>query len=893
MLRKLDYQARVLKIFDHYLTELIEARTKATKIEAHNAAQDDPELLVPIPDFAGKAWKAMEAAGRLPPSRQHVPFSSRQDGIGRQVPNAVFKVPTGGGKTLLAVSALSELMGRYVGSNAGFVLWIVPNEAIYTQTKKQLTDRQHPYRQILDQAAAGRVRLLEKGDPLNVLDVESGLCVMLLMLQSAARQTKETLKLFQDRGDVRGFFPPEGDQEAHLEALMRTPNLDRYDLADGQAGWPMIKDSLGNALRLIRPVVVMDEGHRAISEIAFRTLYGFNPCFVLELSATPKDVVASRTKPARPANVLVEVLGTELDREGMIKMPLNLDARRGSDWRDTLRVALERLNELERAARVFQADSGRYIRPIMLVQVERTGADQREGNHIHALDVKEWLANTVGFDNAEIAVKTAETNDLNAPENQDLLLDTNRVRVIITKQALQEGWDCPFAYVLCALAASSNRSGMTQLVGRILRQPHAQRTGVPLLDESYVITHHATTAEVVAAIKTGLESDGLGDLVREIKTAESSDGEDGGAAPVRIQRRPALARTEIYLPLVLRVDGATVRRLDYEADVLAAVDWSGVDTAALVASIPDNWQPAEPQLRRIRLVDGGTERIVAEDVGPSGETLAFDPAYAVRMILDIVPNPWIGREIVGHTLAGLAARGFDSKKIGRTASFIVDHMRRWLGAKRDELAELKFRDAVATGEVQFRLRVDGRNWRMPKTTETSATRGARHLLGADGDALKRSLFAPMFEVDFNTDERDVAVYLDGEAALRWWHRNVAREQYSLQAWRREKIYPDFIFAVARGRENSRIAVLETKGDHLAGNEDTLYKQKVLELMSQNFAWDVGAAQGRMQLINPTGDSVECALVLMQDWKQGLPLLLQATGQQGEPCSATSASDRTS
>lgn len=873
MLRQLDYQNRVLAVFDAYVTELIAGRATAARIEAHNALQADPELRAPVPDFPAKAWAAMRAVGRLPPSRMAVPFSERLDGMNRRVPNVVFKVPTGGGKTLLAVSALSTLMGRYLGRNTGFVLWIVPNEAIYTQTKKQLTDRQHPYRQMLDQMAAGRVRVLEKGDPLDARDVESGLCVMLLMLQAAARQTKESLKIFQDRGDVHGFFPPEGDQQAHAEALERTPNLDRYDLADGQAGWPMVKDSLGNALRLIRPVVVMDEGHRAISDIAFRTLYGFNPCFVLELSATPKDVAASRTKPSRPANVLVEVLGTELDREGMIKMPMNLDARQGADWRGTLRAALERLNEVDRAARVFRAEGGHYIRPILLVQVERTGADQREGGHIHALDVKEWLATTVGLEDAEIAVKTAETNDLTAPENQDLLAEANRVRVIITKQALQEGWDCPFAYVLCALAASSNQSGLTQLVGRILRQPHAQRTGVQMLDECYVVTHHAATAQVVATIKAGLEQDGLGDLVREIKTSDSDEGGGGGIAPIRIPRRAAFSQTDIYLPLVLRVDGSEVRRLDYEADVLAAVDWAGLDVTPLVASIPENWQPPEAQLRRIRLVDSGEERIVADELGSSNEVLAFEPAYAVRMIVDIVPNPWVAREIVGAVLGGLSARGFAAAKIGQISNSIISEMRRWLSARRDELAEDKFRAAVASGEVQFRLRVDGRNWKMPKKTDTSATAGARQLVGRDGGALKRSLFSPMYEVDFNPDERDVAVYLDGEGALRWWHRNVARDQYSVQAWRREKIYPDFIFAVNQSGGTARIAVLETKGDHLAGNDDTNYKRKVLDLMSQSFGWDTGTSEGSMQVVMPTGDSIECKLMLMQDWRQQLPDLL--------------------
>lgn len=486
MFRQLEYQDRVLDLLGAYLDILKENKARADRITALAAA--DPSLGLPIPDHAKETLEALKAAGRLPASRAAIPFSPRLDGCGRPVPDIVLKVPTGGGKTFLAVSALSRIMGSYLDRNTGFVLWIVPNEAIYSQTLKHLKDRQHPYRQALDTAAAGRVRIMEKTDRLDARDVEMNLCVMLLMLQSANRETQDSLKMFQDRGDVHGFFPPEGEQQAHRAALERTPNLAAYEHI-----FPMIKDSLGNALRVIRPVVVLDEGHRAISDLAFGTLYGFNPCFVLELTATPQDVQPKGGKTPRPgryANLLVEVTGRELDREGMIKMPLNLDPRQGSDWKATLNVAVAKLDSLEAHAGRLRADTGRYIRPIMLVQVERTGADQRESGYIHAEDVRDWLL-TAGFDGAEIAVKTAERNDLNQPENQDLLAATNRVRAIITKQALQEGWDCPFAYVLCALSASSNLKAMTQLVGRILRQPQAMKTGIAALDECHVITHHA------------------------------------------------------------------------------------------------------------------------------------------------------------------------------------------------------------------------------------------------------------------------------------------------------------------------------------------------------------------------------------------------------------------
>ena len=758
-------------------------------------------------------------------------------------------------------------MGRYLDRNTGFVLWIVPNEAIYSQTLRHLRDRQHPYRQALDRAAAGRVRVMEKTDRLDARDVEKNLCVMLLMLQSANRQTQDSLKMFQDRGDVHGFFPHEGEQQAHAAALERIPNLAAY-----HGMFPMVKDSLGNALRILRPVVVLDEGHRAISDLAFSTLYGFNPCFVLELTATPKDVKPRsglNSRSARYANVLVEVTGRELDREGMIKMPLTLDTRQGTDWRATLNAALEKLNAINSEAMRFRADTNRYIRPIMLVQVERTGSEQRESGHIHAEDAKDWLL-TAGFDETEIAIKTAEKNDLNQPENQDLLSPTNRVRAIITKQALQEGWDCPFAYVLCALATSSNNLALTQLVGRILRQPGAMKTGREALDQCQIVTHHAETHSAMEAIKAGLERDGLGDLVVEV--SQEGGGEPGTGAR-RIDRRLAFATTEVYLPKVMIVEAGEIRELDYETDVLSRVDWRDFDPKEIANGIPKNVQAAESQLQRIRLADDGEELLVPEWTEESGEILAFDSVHTVRMILDIVPNPFVGQEIVSQLVDALVRRSFDETKLGQLASLIVEVLRTELEKERNTRAEAIFRREVAAGTIQFRLRLDGRDWRMPFHIETTEPEDARQLLRTSGGPLQKSLFAPVYENEFNRDEREVAVYLDGEEALAWWHRNIARRQYGIQGWKKGKVYPDFIFAVETEGNAGRITVLETKGDHL-DNPDTEYKRSLLSFLSDNFAWDDGIPAGELELVQKNGETVQCALILMSEWKTKLPEYLR-------------------
>ena len=132
--RQLDYQDRVLSTLEGYLDVLKGQKAKADKVAAVVAA--DPDLDIPVPDFAKNTWDALGKQGKLPASRAEMPFSPRLDGCGRPVPNVVFKVPTAGGKTWLAISSVSRIMGRYLNRNTGFVLWIVPNEAIYTQTAR-------------------------------------------------------------------------------------------------------------------------------------------------------------------------------------------------------------------------------------------------------------------------------------------------------------------------------------------------------------------------------------------------------------------------------------------------------------------------------------------------------------------------------------------------------------------------------------------------------------------------------------------------------------------------------------------------------------------------------------------------------------------------------------
>ena len=871
--RELDYQTRALGALDTYLDALSVEKTKADKVAAVIA--DNPDLGLELPNFPSKAWETLKAAGQIPTGRAHLVYSPRITGHGQPVPNVTMKVPTGGGKTYLACAALSRLFGRYLASNTGFVLWIVPNEAIYAQTLKALKDRQHPYRQTLDRAAAGRVRVMEKGDPLNRADVDANLCVMVLMLQSSNRENQDSLRLFRDRGDVHGFTPAEGEQSAHKMLKDAIPNLSVYDLADGGPAWPVVKDSVGNALRIIRPVVVMDEGHRAISELAFRTLYGFNPLFVLELSATPKDVAARpatatrEAVPERTANLLVEISGRELEREGMIKMPLNIVPMAGSDWTATLQAALAKLNALDAAAKTYRGDGGLYVRPILLVQAERTGAEQRDGGYIHADDVKSWLV-AAGLNEAEVALKTSEINDLDKPENKDLLKSSCRVRVIITKAALAEGWDCPFAYVLCSLAASGNESAMTQLVGRILRQPHAIRTGVAELDESYVFTHRAETVAVVTAIKRGLSNDGMSDLVQDVVLKDA-----GGnmVSKRRLDRRDAFRTTDIALPQVLWTDkGHDARLLDAESDLFPAIEWATFDAEAFASTLPKNAQAAASQLVRLRT--GDSAGFVTEEAVALNEALAFDAPHAVRMFSDVVPNPYVARGMVGRILAKLRERGFDDELIGRLSAYIIVEVRKALVKWRDKQAASISGERLESGDIEFRVRGDAGDWIAPDHIWISAPENAPQVPSKIGGTLGRSLFLPVYASDLNKDEKQVAVYLDAEAVIKWWHRNgTDRNSYALRGWRRGNIYPDFVFAALREDAGERLVAVESKGDQLEGNLDTNYKRELLETLTKTHGKVKRVKAGELSIPSKTVE-FEAAVVLFSEMNAKLPVLIR-------------------
>jgi type III restriction enzyme len=244
------------------------------------------------------------------------------------------------------------------------------------------------------------------------------------------------------------------------------------------------------------------------------------------------------------------------------------------------------------------------------------------------------------------------------------------------------------------------------------------------------------------------------------------------------------------------------------------------------------------------------------------------------MVADIVTNPFVARDMVAALLAKLTARGFGADMLGRMSSFIIDELRKVLAKYRDEQAAVIFRAGLESGVIEFRVRGDSGDWVAPDHIWTSADEGAAQLPSKNGGALKRSLFLPVYASDLNNDETNVAIYLDDEAVIRWWHRNgTDRRSYALRGWRRGNVYPDFVFAALRDDEGERIVAVESKGDQLSGNMDTAYKTALLETLANAFGRGRGDDGNALPLKRDAID-FDAAVVLFSEWKAKLPLLIK-------------------
>ena len=812
-----EYQKRTVDAVREFLELLADLRGKAAK-----AREVDQDLDF---DWVRKAWEKLAVSGAHKPPAH--PFVPRKNGLGEPLPTFCLKIPTGGGKTLLATKVVDLVNTHYRKRQTGLVLWIVPTTQIYSQTLRALKDRDHPYRQMLDVASAGRTLVLEKTSGFSPFDVAENLCVLLLMLPSANRETKEQLRMFRDSGGFDRFFPADDDIEGHKALLAKVRNLDTFEKQEGFWG-RQIKTSLGNTLRFLQPLIILDEGHKAYSLNAKATLEGFNPCMIVELSATPP----------KGANVLVEIFGKELNAEEMIKLDLHIQNRASTSWKDTLLASVEHRRRLEEEARKHEAETGVYIRPICLIQVERTGKDQRKAGIVHADDVKEYLLTYPDISEEQVAIKTSQTDELKEVDEVGGLLSRDcTIRYIITKQALQEGWDCSFACVLTILTNPGSKSALTQLVGRILRQPYAKKTRNPWLDESYVFCFQRKGRELLDEVRRGFGLEGLGDLEGRIVEDRPDAMAAGAEREFGYRDKFRKAARNIVLPAFMIRDGKEWRLVHYEADILSRVPWRDVDVSPLL-DLPLSAEEAKDVEIR-----AGLDETILENAAElkarqieTAEAAEPDYAFAASHLLDVIPNPWRGAELTRRVFDALRKK-HDRKRVADNFVFVLEEIRKRLEQERDRLAQSVFGELLESGTMRFMVVADELGFTRPPRKIT-APAGVKKANREDGNQFVLDLFGFVAEDDLNGLENKVATYLDNQERLFFWYRNRARHDYFVQGWKRGRIFADFIFTLRPDEANAddefhKVFVTETKGLHLKKAADTDYKRSVFDLCNQH------------------------------------------------------------
>ena len=442
-----------------------------------------------------------------------------------RVPHICVKVPTAGGKTFIACNAIKTVFDAFPIDKPKAVVWLVPSITILDQTIKNLKDINNPYRQKINTHFGNKVEVFDKsellqGSGFNATSVKEQLNIFVLSFDSIRTANKEGRKVFEQNGSLQSFETLLGNEE---------------------------EISLMKVMQYLNPMIVVDESHNAETNLSIDMLKAFNPCFILDLTATPRN----------NSNIISFIDALELKRENMVKLPVIVYNHQ--DKTEVVNSALQLQKRLELQAIEEEHKGGKYIRPIVLFQAQpKNGRDfsnaEEEKSNVQKL--KEKLIE-LKIPSEQIKIKTANINEI---KGIDLMRKDCEVRFIITINALKEGWDCPFAYILASLADKSSAVDVEQILGRVLRQPYVVKHNFPLLNLSYVLTASSKFLDTLDNIVKGLNKAGFSE--KDYKLAD-----------------PTLIETsKIQEPLEqLSVFSApTIKHLDIVEDIAEDIDSSRI-----------------------------------------------------------------------------------------------------------------------------------------------------------------------------------------------------------------------------------------------------------------------------------------------------------------------------
>lgn len=807
--------------------------------------------------------KSDAAAFRLFWQEKSAPILGRYQNVIPGVPNLCFKVPTGGGKTFIACNAVRPIFDALPATKTKAVVWLVPSDAILTQTAKALKDTSHPYRQKIDVDFGGRVEVYTKqellnGQNFNPTAVTEQLSVMVLSYDSFRGRGKEGLKAYQENSNLAAFAKVLGKPDSPIEKADET--------------------ALFQIINQLNPLVIVDESHHARSELSLEMLENFNPCFVLDLTATPK----------KESNIISYVDAVQLKNEHMVKLPVIVYNRDSQS--EVLIDAIDLRNKLEEIADAEYAKTGKYIRPIALFQAQPKGKEDATTFE----KLRDKLVDA-GIPAEQIAIRTADVNEL---KNTDLMSPNCPIRYIITVNALKEGWDCPFAYILASLANKTSQVDVEQILGRILRLPHTSQHTQSALNMSYVLTSSNDFNNTVAHIVKGLNSAGFSDKdyrigesakaqvpeqpaeqimlpdpqgISEPETAgDDFAGLDGKLIGAELERRREQAQTpetapkaDTMLDAAAEVEKAYADAIQQTGNdpVMDNLPWEVRDKVKTYEVNPQFREDIEtlqiPQfflkIEQSLFTDGSFElldkEMLAEGFTLKGKAYDIDFAAADDEIREIdvreqdggLPKvfkmesaeqryfkEWFNnlppesrvrqcKEMMFNQLNKLNM--VDAAELKAYINRIVDDMDNAQLAAMEKAPlgyAAKIRDKIET-LLEAHYRETFEKWLeterivcMPAFRLRPTIHPTTHT-----DIYARSLYAAE-DGDMNKLEQKLIVELTALPNVRWWHRNIARQGFAINGF--IKHYPDILIMTQSGK----LICAETKGEHLK-NDDSREK----------------------------------------------------------------------
>lgn len=392
-------------------------------------------------------------------------------------PYVCVRIPTGGGKTFIASKSIRILVNEYLQKDYHIVLWLAPSDKIVTQTLEALKDKRHFYRKVLD----------KEFDNINVMSIR----------ESYKQKFDPTNELVIIIGTIQSFRTNSKDIRKFYEE-----NSNYYEMLKDRDVVPSLK----SVMEHFKPIIILDEAHKSGSALSVESLLQLDPSFILELTATP-TMKTQRAKKIYASNILYSVSATALKKEDMIKLPILLKTL--DDSMAILKDGVEKRIDLEEIAKIEYLNTDKYIRPINLIR-----ADENRGDDSLTYDkIKTILIEDFKIDESHIAIQTGNKKEI---DGIDLLSPKCEIRYIITVDALKEGWDCPFAYVLSVVSNMNSETAIEQLIGRVLRMPYIEKKYKKELGYSYVFVASNSFEEVAENIGQTLVNSGFEQMEAEI-----------------------------------------------------------------------------------------------------------------------------------------------------------------------------------------------------------------------------------------------------------------------------------------------------------------------------------------------------------------------------------------